>query len=151
MTNIKIHSHEQRNARQSNPYKLSTEDITDDFHMELQAIKFTLIFSMIIVMHSACLYCSPTSQKILHTLYLVGYTLETTLTAQIVSIFSSVYQSLQLSKNKTGEFVKHESSPVATKSKLAICSVKVMVKVTRSFTLMPFVVRMSLVEYACQK
>ena len=109
MTNIKIHSHEQRNARQSNSYKLSTEDITDDCHMELQAIKFTLTFSMIIVMHSACLYCSPTSLKILHTLYLVGYTPETTFTAQIVSIFSSVYQSLQLSKNKTGEFVKHES------------------------------------------
>ena len=46
--------------------------------------------------------------------------------------------------------MKHYSMPpAATQSKKAISSFKVIVKVTRSFTLVSFE-RVSLVEYACQ-
>ena len=52
---------------------------------------------------------------------------------------------------KTGVFVKHnlQMPLAATKSNLAILSIKVRVKVTKSLTLVSFE-RVSLVEYACQ-
>ena len=53
-------------------------------------------------------------------------------------------------KKNQGVFVKHYSMPpAATKSKKAIFSFKVKVKVTKSLTLVSFE-RASLVEYACQ-
>ena len=61
-----------------------------------------------------------------------------------------MYENNENSKNNQGVFVKHYSMPsTATKSKKAIISFKVKVKVTRSLTLVSFE-RVSLVEYACQ-
>ena len=58
--------------------------------------------------------------------------------------------SLNISIKNQGVFVKHYSMPpAATKSKKAIFSFKVKVKVKRSLTLVSFE-RASLVEYACQ-
>ena len=51
--------------------------------------------------------------------------------------------------NKTGVFVKHECPQWQQSPKLAIFSIKDMVKVTRSLTLVSFK-RVSLVEYAFQ-
>ena len=51
--------------------------------------------------------------------------------------------------NKTGAFVKHERPRRQKSQKLAIFSMKVMVKVTRSLILVSFE-RVSLVEYAWQ-
>ena len=46
-------------------------------------------------------------------------------------------------------FVKHECPPAATKSELAIFSIKVTDKITRPLTLVSFE-RVSLIEYTCQ-
>ena len=62
--------------------------------------------------------------------------------------FQLIY-SFDLKKNQ-GVFVKHYGMPpAATKSKKAIFSFKVKLKVTRSLTLVS-IERASLVEYACQ-